>query len=230
MAKDGLAIINGLNSEIEFNDDGTWREIPFAGDIEASGGEAPTTEVVTFKRVGTVVGKERLPSLTVQIPSYMPHHSIWQALSAANEDGSPLQFRIRTQEHELADSTTGNTAAIAAAPTGAVTLAPLVVPASGAAHSIDWRAEVYGVGLGLKIGTTVYIVDSISDTGVLTVKPAPESAVAAATYKVVVPRLRMGPFLARITTLAPFSLPVEGQLSTTLGLQPVVRLPRWVID
>ena len=171
MAKDGLTIIRGLNSELEFSSDGTeWAEIPFTGDIEASGGEPPTNEVVTFKRVGQVVGHDRLPSLTAQVPSYVPHHSSWRALAAANQAGNSLQFRIRTKEQELGNSGTG-TAAIATS--GVVTLNPLVVPTNGNPHPIDWRSELYGVGLGIKIGSAVYTVDTISDDGVLKVDPAP---------------------------------------------------------
>ena len=73
MATDGLVIISAINSNLEFSTDGgsTWKELPFAGDIEASGGEAPTSEVATFKRVGTTVGHDRVPSLGVTIPSYI---------------------------------------------------------------------------------------------------------------------------------------------------------------
>ena len=310
MAKDGLVIVNALNSEIEFSDDGgtTYTEIPFTGDIEASGGEAPTTEVVTFKRTGTVVGHQRVPSLTVQVSSYVPHHSTWRSLAGVSNSGTALNFRIRTQEKEISKSGAGNTAAIAT--TGAVTLAPLVAPISGNPHSIDWRSELYGIGLGITFDETVlfqssgssntaaiattgvvtfagtsppvsaivvgnvirvggvdypiasvsgtnvptvapapsaavlatanysilnldvviYTVDTISDTGVLAVDPAPSSAVTATVYSVVNPRLRLGPFLARITTLAPFTLPSEGQFNTTLGLQPLIQLPQWEID
>ena len=74
MATDGLVIISAINSELEVSIDGgaTWKELPFAGDIEASGGEAPTGEVVTFKRVGTTVGHDRVPSLSVTVPSVHP--------------------------------------------------------------------------------------------------------------------------------------------------------------
>ena len=228
MAKDGLTIIRGLNSELEFSSDGTeWAEIPFTGDIEASGGEPPTNEVVTFKRVGQVVGHDRLPSLTAQVPSYVPHHSSWRALAAANQAGNSLQFRIRTKEQELGNSGTG-TAAIATS--GVVTLNPLVVPTNGNPHPIDWRSELYGVGLGIKIGSAVYTVDTISDDGVLKVDPAPGTAVAAAAYKVVAPRLRMGPFLARTGGIAAFTLPAEGQLNKTLAINPLVQLPDWVVE
>ena len=101
------------------------KELPFAGDIEASGGEAPTSEVATFKRVGTTVGHDRVPSLGVTIPSYIPQHSSWRNLVAEGKAGNPVNVRITTKERLLATSGAGNTAAISAA--GAVTLSPTVV-------------------------------------------------------------------------------------------------------
>ena len=222
MAIDGLTIINGLNTVFEFLKGTIWTEIPFTGDVAASGGEAPSSEVVTFRRVGSVVGHERVPSLTVQVPSYIPHHSTWRALSVAKKASTLVQFRLRTREEEIADSD-AETAAITT--TGAVTLNPLVT----AGHVVDWRGEGYGIGLGMKIGNNILTVDTISEAGMLTVDPAPSAAIAAASYKVVRPSLRLGPFLCRITTLSSFNLPTEGQLGTTLGLQPVVQLPDWVV-
>ena len=70
----------------------TWFEMPFASDIEASGGEAPTGEVVTFKRVGTTIGHDRVPSLSVTVPSYIPHHSSWRNLATQNKAGNPVNF------------------------------------------------------------------------------------------------------------------------------------------
>ena len=217
-------IVSGLNAELEFSTDGTaWAELPFLGDIEASGGEPPTSEVVTFKGVGQVVGHDRLPSLTVQVPAHAPHHSSWRALAEANRAAKPLHFRLRTKEVELAGSGTG-TAAIAAS--GAVTLNPTVADD----HPIDWRSDLFGVGLGIKIGGKVYTVDAISGAGVPTVDPGPEAAVAAAKYTVVTPRLRLGSFLARVAGLGSFSLPMEGALNKTLTLNPLAPLPDWVVE
>ena len=161
-------------------------ELPFAGDIEASGGEAPTSEVATFKRVGTTVGHDRVPSLEVTIPSYIPHSQFWRNLATEGKAGNPVNVSpITTKERLLATSGAGNTAAISAA--GAVTLSPTVVATPG--HSIDWRSDLYGVGLGIKYTGAVYTVDTISAMGVLTVDPSPTTAVAAAVYTVVGPSL-----------------------------------------
>ena len=228
MGQDGLVIISSINSSLEFSIDGgtIWKELPFAGDIEASGGEAPTSEVATFRRVGTTVGHDRVPSLGVTIPAYIPHHSSWRGLAAENKAGNPVLVRVTTLERELVSSTMGNTAAISVA--GAVTLAPTVVASPG--HSIDWRTDLYGIGLGIKIGAAVYTVDTISPAGVLTVDPVPAGAVAAAIYTVVGPSLRLGPILARIVGLAQFSMPAEGALNKTVTIQPLTQLPDWSVN
>ena len=226
MAQDGLTIISSINSSLEFSTDGgtTWKELPFAGDIEASGGEAPTSEVATFKRVGTTVGHDRVPSLEVTVPAYIPHHSSWRNLAAEGKAGNPVNVRITTRERLLAASGMGNTAALAT--TGIVTLSPTVI----GGHSIDWRSDLYGVGLGLKYAAAVYTVDTISLAGVLTVDPAPAAAVAAAVYSVVGPSLRLGPILARIVGLAQFSMPAEGALNKSVTIQPLGQLPDWSVN
>ena len=228
MASDGLVIISAINSLLEISVDGgaTYKELPFAGDIEASGGEAPTSEVVTFKRVGTTVGHDRVPSLSVTVPSYIPHHSSWRDLATQNKAGNPVNVRITTTERLLAASGAGNTAAIAT--TGVVTLSPLVTATPG--HSIDWRSDLYGVGLGIKSGSAVYTVDTISAMGMLTVDPAPAAAVSAAVYSAVGPSLRLGPILSRVVGLAAFSMPAEGALNKTVTIQPLGQLPDWVVN
>ena len=89
MATDGLTIISAINSQLEMSIDGgtTWFEMPFASDIEASGGEAPTGEVVTFKRVGTTIGHDRVPSLSVTVPSYIPSAQLKLAQARDGEQG-----------------------------------------------------------------------------------------------------------------------------------------------
>ena len=228
MATDGLVIISAINSLLEFSTDGgtTWKELPFAGDIEASGGEAPTSEVATFKRVGTTVGHDRVPSLGVTIPSYIPHHRSWRDLATEGKAGNPVNVRITTSERLLASSGAGNTAAIAT--TGVVTLDPLVTDSPP--HSIDWRSDLYGVGLGIKTATTIYTVDTISADGELTVDPAPAAAAAAVVYSAVGPSLRLGPILARIVGLAQFSMPAEGALNKSVTIQPLGQLPDWVVN
>ena len=227
MGADALTIVDSDNSVLEFSVDGkaTWKEVPFVGSVEASGGETPSSEVVTFKRVGKVTGKDRLPSFTFSVPSFVPQHSSWKTLRENRAER--IWMRIRTKEQLVATSTAGNTAAIA--DTGVVSLDPLVIDTPG--HSIDWRTELYGIGLGIKIGTSIYIVDTISDVGVLTVSPVPSAAIAAMIYTVVVPSLGIGDgMFGRVTGLDTFSLTGESNLTKSFGFEPAVALEDWKIQ
>ncbi len=224
MAKDGQVTIPGLQTTIEFSNDGgaEWNELLNASDISATGGEHPESEIVGFKAVSRVTGLERIPTITITMPSMVPHHAAWEKILDAKDAGDVLQWRFTTRPQELASSGTA-TAAIAMT-TGAVTLAPSI-----ATHPVDWRRDDLGPGLVIEIATKKYIVATISETGAITVSPAPTSAVAAAAYKVLVPSLRKGPFSASISSAEAFELPAEGALNASLAIRPLVRMPRWVV-
>ena len=164
--------------------------------------------------------------LGVTVPSYIPHHSSWRKLAAEGKAGNPVNVRITTLERLLASSGAGNTAAIA--DDGTVVLNPLVT--ASPPHSIDWRSDLFGVGLGIKSGAAVLTVDTISAAGVLEVDPPPAADIAAATYDVVGPSLRLGPILARVVGLAQFSMPAEGALNKSVTIQPLGQLPDWIVN
>ena len=226
MSEHGLVIINGLNSTLEFSIDGgiTWDELPFAGDIEASGGDAPTNEIVTFRRVGVVTGHDRLPSLAVTIPSYIPHHSSWTNIGATTRAGNSIQWRIRTKPELIVQASgTGNTCAIAT--TGVCTLAPALT--ASPPHSVRWDTDAFGRGHVIKIGANLYTVASISAVGIPTIGPAPASAVSATVYSVVLPQVELPSFSGKAGGVDAFSLPAEGALNKTLTIQPDAALPAW---
>ena len=106
MAKDGLIIINGLNTVFEASVDGgsNWFTIPFTGGVEATGGESPTAEAVDFNRVGSVIGHPRLPAVSVSIAAYVPHHSSWVQIAEKTKAGNDISFRFTTKERKVADS------------------------------------------------------------------------------------------------------------------------------
>ena len=68
----GLVLVAGEGNLLEVSEDGVvWEELPYAGSISSTGGEAPETDVVTFREVGKLTGKRRVPSISVGIPSYV---------------------------------------------------------------------------------------------------------------------------------------------------------------
>ncbi|MYH25521.1 MAG: hypothetical protein F4156_09860 [Holophagales bacterium] len=217
----GLTLITAENATLEYSKDGTrFVKLPFEGDISASGGEAPENDVVTFSRIGKVVGHPRVPSLSVAIPSYVPNLVAWTDILDALTKRTPLTWRLTTAEAEFfTASGAGNTVAIAT--TGAVTFA---------GTKPDFMSDEFAEGMAIRVGTAKYTIDAISDAGAVTVRPAPTTTVPAATeYRIINPSLRLGPFTASVRSAGNFELAAEGNLSTTLELTPRAQLPAWVI-
>ena len=218
----GMTVIAGVNSTLEASKDGsTFFNLPFTGDITASGGDAPETDIPAYDSIGKVTGHPRVPSLSVAMASYVPNLDIWDTIYAAAADGDLITWRIRTSKRELhAPAGAGNTIGIAA--TGVVTFAGTDRP--------DFTTKRFNVGLVIEVGSGKYTVDSISSTGVVTVRPAPATAVAAASgYKIVVPSLELE-FSGTVRSQGNFELPAEGNLATTLEITPQSQLPKWTIN
>ena len=219
----GLTAHGSEFARFEYSSDNqVWNEIPGISGYTESGGEAPERDVVAFSGVAKRSGHPRVPSIELQAV-YQPAHAAWKAMREASIDGEVLKFRMTTKEETFfAIDKTGHTVAIAA--TGVVTLAGAVKP--------DFTEAQYGVGQVIKVGGSSYVIDSISgDTPpVVKVKPAPDSAAAAAMdYKVVLPSLQRGPFGATVRLADNVSLESEGDMTTTLTLAPRGRLPEWKI-
>lgn len=217
-----LNIIPGLNGRLEYSSDGvTFAHVLGAESISVSGGEAPENDVVAFEGIAKVSGHLRVPSVSISVSGYNPQHASWAAIAVAAKAGTTLNWRFITQEEAFyTASGSGNTAAITAA--GVVTLA---------GTTPDFTGGQFAPGMVLQIGTDKYVIDTISpDTGAVKVKPAPASAVAAATaYKIINPSLRLGPFLAKVRSIGNAEMSSEGALTTTLDLTPRAQLPDWAL-
>ena len=217
-----LTIISSENAKLEVSGDGsTFSALPFIGDISASGGEAPESDIVTFSGVGKLTGHPRVPSISVSIPSFVPNLSVWKTILDALSDRGSLSWRITTLEEELAArADAADTAAITE--TGAVTFA-------GDAPDFGAGTE-FAIGMVIEVAGAKYTIDQISSEGAVTVEPAPEMAVAAQDdYKILNPSLRLGPFIAAVRSAGNFELPAEGALTTTLELAPRSQLPQWTV-
>ena len=215
----GITIVAGENSRLELSEDGTtFVKLPYVGNITSAGGEAPETDVVTYEEVGKIVGKRRLPTISIVIPSYVPNLDVWDTIEDAADEKKILSWRMTTQVEEFfVASGAANTVAIAT--TGVVTFA---------GDAPDFTGDDFAPGMVVEVGAAKYTIDSITSAGVVTVKPAPAAAVAATMgYKITNPSRRKGPFKAGIRSGDTFELPAEGQLQRTLELTPRARLPKW---
>lgn len=218
----GLSAHGSEFAKLEYSSDmgGTWNEIPGVSGYSESGGEAPERDVVAFGGVAKRTGHPRVPSIEVNAV-YAPAHPAWKAVRKASLGRDLLKFRLTTAEEDLFSvNSSGNTVAIAA--TGVVTFAGTDQP--GVSEGLIAPGQV------IEVGGKKYVIDSIDDDGKPVVKPAPGSAVSAATnYSIVLPELRCGPFEATVRLAGNVSLETEGDLTTTLMLAPRGPLPEWAI-
>ena len=130
-----------------------YENIPFVGNISASGGEAPESEVPAIEGVGVAIGKLRLKTMAVELASYVPIMPQFSTLRQRAEAGTIIKFRIKTQKYVIYTSVgAAETVAIAAetvaiAADGVVTF---VAPTSG--HKPDFGGEEYGKGMVIAVG------------------------------------------------------------------------------
>ena len=216
---------------VEFkNAAGAWKVIPGPIDYAESGGAAPTRDVVPMSTgVGKRVGRARVPTITFNA-FQVPQHSSWEAMRAAKQNETPLEFRFATAEQELFRGGAADTAAITAA--GEVTL---TAGAGGGLPSVDGHA--IGPGAAVVIGAEGYIIEEIDETvaqtagGFITVDTetvagAVLGVIAAAAYKIVIPQVGRPPFRARVIDTDQWSIAAENELQAALMLQPFGQLPK----
>ena len=217
----GVDTIPGIGVTVEFSlTGGAFRRIPYAGNYSTSGGDPNVIEGDTFDGSYKRTGGLRVPDVDIEFPSYVPNHQAWVELHKAVADNNkPVHYRITTVEEEFFTAEgAGNTVAIAT--TGVATFAG-VAP--------NFLGDDYGPGMELTIGSTNYKIDSISDAGVVTIRPAPGSAVAATiSYKIINPQLRRT-FIATFRSHAHDNTESGGILSTTLALAMTGVPAQWIV-
>ena len=207
-------------AKLEYSDGSTWIQVPGINSYTESGGEAPERDIVTFDGVAKRSGHPRVPSIELNA-TYSPAHAAWKEIRTASIKGTLLDFRLTTKE-ETMKSITGPANTVAIALTGVVTFAGAIKP----------DVKLLGPGMVIKVGSSKYVIDSISDaaTPVVTVKPAPSTAVpATSAYSIVLPSMRRGPFDARVRLAGNVSLESEGDMTTTVTLAPRAQLSEWSI-
>ena len=214
-------LIPGDNCTVEVSSDGsTWEEVAGASAISTSGGEAPETDIVTFKGVAKITGRPRVPTATVTLASYLAHLPIMETLRQARNNKTALSWRFRTVE-EVIFSVMGASAEISISAMGAVTFA------AGDDGPDFTDTDLYGVGMTIEIGGTSYIITNIAANGDVTVVAPPAMVAANDDYQVNVPSLQLGPFVATIREFGNFELATENALASSIGLGLRSQLPGW---
>ena len=219
-------LIPGDNCTVEVSSDGsTWEEVAGASGISTSGGEAPETDIVTFKGVAKITGRPRVPTATVTLASYLAHLPIMETLRLARNNKTALSWRFRTIE-ETIFSIMGATQTISIVEEGAAN--PGRVSFAAGDDGPDFTdLDLYGVGMTIEVGGTSYIITDITAAGVVTVVPPAAAVTNQDDYKVNVPSLQLGPFVATIREFGNFELATENALASSIGLGLRSQLPQW---
>ena len=214
----GLVTYPSENVKVEVSSDGTmWAEVPGISDYTESGGEAPTREVVAFQGTKQSVGKPRPQTIELTATAPVLLHPTWKLITNAYRNNLTINVRVDFPDQILRSiSPSGTTAAISAA--GAVTFA-------GPDESRpDFTKDDFNVGDAIRIGNVDYLVVSAATaTSVMVV--APSSGITATVYSIVTPPIRIGPYLARVSTAGNRSLASESDLSTSVSLAAISPLP-----
>ena len=224
-----IAIIDSANMSLEISADGsTWLRVANVGSVGVSGGEAPQTEVRTTDGVAQRTGDPGVPNMTVELPSYLPHMAFGVLLKGHQDNGEDIFVRLTMANKLVFDSgaTAGDTVAIAA--TGIVSFAGNKVPET----SPGSRLIAPGHIIKIDSNANNFIIDSISDAGVVMVNPAPTQAVAAATtYDILAPSLRNGPVIGKVRSGPSnnFTVSADGVLAGTVEFGLNNPLPGWEI-
>lgn len=203
--------------EVKALDSSNWNQVPHITTYGEGGGANPTREVTSFSTMADKqVGGQRIPSITVDYyPA--PHLAVWGIIRTAWKAHTLLDVRLTLATQVMLQATESNDT-VAITTSGVVTFAG-DVPAR----------ERLSVGLILVVGSEIYIVDEIDESGQLTVNPAPMTSVSAtANYSLIIPSTRRA-FAAYVTMVDRFTVGSESTVTSQLMLEPKHQLPDWRI-
>ena len=219
MAYNGvMPSFDAKNSSFEILEGTEWIEIPFVGSITEAPGTIPTTVRRSLSHVTTVVGAAEPGELTIDLTTYAPSHDVFRIINGLQRAGQSRSWRLNLRENDLGNPA-GESARAAIATTGIVTF-------SGA--TVAPKAAPYGAGMILKVGSGRYPIFKIKDDDEVTVRPAPDSGVAAGAFTIARPAMRLGPFVGT-PALNGFSATEADGLTGSLTVTPQNVLDHWTI-
>lgn len=224
MGADTVFAIPGENSQCQVRDDaGAWLEIDGAGDVTFSPSAAPVTEVANYRGTYAHTGKERPPSASIPITTFMPHNPVWGVLA----EDKVRDFRILWGRPDIR-YTKKSTPAL----TGAIATTGVVTFAGGDSADViaSFSTGDYGQNMVLVIDAKNYIVVNVSSAGVVTAVDAatgkhPTTAVTEDDVDFIVVPAAQYDFSASITTFVGISNPTDGVANTTLEIKLSNPLP-----
>ena len=208
-----VAGTTGRNARVYYNDGTNYKELQGIGNFEVGDGNVQSNTYNAFEGSFSETGTEEVGPVTFQVTSFMPAHPSWQFMQTQANAGNTVELRVESREKQIAG---GLRAGIAT--TGVVTFNPAWATQTAVPAGV-------AKGHALKIGSALYIIESISDADapVVRVSPAPGSAVAQAAATIVFPILRWL-ITGSISQMPKGSLEADAALTGTFVVQPAARV------
>ena len=224
----GLTVIPSEGTVLQYEDAGSWKDVPGVSSWTESGGEAPERDIVAFEGVAARTGRQRVPSIECEVSAYIPHHPAWihiRNLAVTNALG---RFRLTTKKELVFTN-----ADVSATEAGGVLT---VVLKSGSAEVLpDLTQDIYSPGMIIEVADDAGYLVITGPAGSTTTIPiargpnAPSAITANKAITISVPSLRRGPFNASVQAADRAAMAAEGDLTSGLTLKPAVALPQWAV-
>ena len=218
-----LTVHNIEGAVTEFSPDlgVTYYTIPGAESYEETGGEAAVRSGVTAGAAWARVGIPALPLLQLEA-QYAPQHPTWERIRTAFEEGSFVYLR-ETLAGEDVFQAEGATNTVAIDTSGAVTF--------GGTQRPNFNSNLFAEGQTIVVGTTSYVIISLTRVGSLVtvmVEAIALAQAAAQDYKLSLPSLRREA-VGKFANAGRGRIPGEGNLMTTLAMQAYAEPTDWEI-
>lgn len=212
-----LAGRTGKGTRTWYND-AEWKEVPGLDNFSVAATEPTATTISAFEGSFAEVGTAEIGDVSWDIASFSPH-PVWNFMDSKRISQDAVQFRVETLES--VKFAPASSATVAIDTSGVLTFGGTGLGSKAGDPKDAAR------GMGVKVGSTIYILTSISDdtTPVFTVQ-APASAVSAAGYSIVFPILRWE-FSAIIKSPFEMNITREAAITSRFVVTPtqVVPLP-----
>ena len=220
----GLFVASGAGAAVQIEDPsnaGTWWLIPGLSEWREVAGDVESRTVRAFEGAAQIQGTAGIGTLEWTAAAYIPQQRAWKALRAAAVGNTKVRIRMTTPpESVIYDAPSGVTAKVAA--DGGVVFV---------GSDFDITRDEFAPGHVLRHGASGSTVDLVLEemTSALVAESSGTAVLAAATFKIVAPQLRRGPFATAVGVVDVAELTAEGELTGSVTMTPTARLDAFTI-
>ena len=244
--KDAPIAVEGIKSRFRVSTDGgEFVRLRGGNSITYDAAERQASTIDTFEGVVSVLTAPGINPINVTIPGYMPHIPPMPALQTAYDNNEDVSLEILTayKPTPIVATLAGRTATLS--DDGVFEIA--AVPSSETQADVDalFVSNIVRVGYRVVLGTdtalryitSIKVDDDVADGGTdrwsMTVLPAPDADLTAATFQILFPRLKILT-AAGVQKIGSINLGsgADGTLSTDLSFLPntPLRIPQPTAD